>query len=208
MNKKLIWVNVLLLLVIVGAYIFNSYIINFPMIFDIFYIVKESRLEYLAVIFLFTALFSYLISNLDFKNLDFKAKFLRVFPIINALVLLFFMYLSINDFVKIQKEISERESNFLHQAERDIKNDKVIIEYAGGFSVLPQDAQTIRRIDSIRKNYGITYQNTGCIVDPIENKAQRKYAETVDPYLEKRNGKNWQDKMQKEIDNLKEVSKK
>ncbi|MDM1556851.1 MULTISPECIES: hypothetical protein [Chryseobacterium] len=208
MNKKLIWINVLLLLLIVVAYILNSYIVNLTMVFDLSYIVKESRLEYLAVIFLFTALVSYLISSLDFKNLDFKAKFLRVSPIINALVLLFFMYLSINDFVKIQKEISKRESNYLHQAERDIKNDKIIIEYAGGFSVLTQNAQTIRRIDSIRTKYGITYQNTGCIVDPIENKAQRKYAETVAPYLEKRNGKNWQDKMQKEIDNLKEVSKK
>lgn len=208
MNKKLIWIDVLLLLLIVVAYIFNSYIVNLPMVFDLSYIVKESRLEYLAVIFLFTALVSYLISSLDFKNLDFKAKFLRASPIINAIVLLFFMYLSINDFVKIQKEISERESNYLHQAERDIKNDKVMIEYAGGFSVLTQDTKTIRRMDSIRTKYGITYQNTGCIVDPVENKAQRKYAETVAPYLEKRNGKNWQDKMQKEIDNLKKISKK
>ncbi|WP_347218719.1 hypothetical protein [Chryseobacterium sp.] len=208
MNKKLIWINLIVVLLVVVAYIFNSYIVNFPMMFNLPDTLKESRLEYMAVIFFFTAIVSYLISSLDLKKLSFKAKFLRVFPIINSFVLLFFVYLSADEFLKTQREISVREQRYLYQAENDIKNDKVIIEYAGGFSVMTQNAQTIRSMDSIRKKYGITYKNTGCIIDPIENKAQRKYAETIAPYLEKRNGKNWKDKMQKEIDNLKEVSKK
>ncbi|AZA92629.1 Uncharacterised protein [Chryseobacterium nakagawai] len=204
MNKKLIWINLIIALLLVVAYIFNSYIINDPMMFDLPYIIKESRLEYLAVIFAFAALFSYLISSLNFKKLNFKAKFLRVFPVTNGLVLLFFAYLSASDFLKIQKVISQREYEYLQQAEKGIKNDKVILEYAGGLSVLTQDSQTIHHIDSIRKKYGITYRNTGCIIDPIDNKAQNKYAEIVTLYLEKRNGKNWQDNMQKEIDQLKQ----
>lgn len=204
MNKKLIWINLIIALLLVVAYIFNSYIINDPMMFDLPYIIKESRLEYLAVIFAFAALFSYLISSLNFKKLNFKAKFLRVFPVTNGLVLLFFAYLSASDFLKIQKVISQREYEYLQQAEKDIKNDKVILEYAGGLSVLTQDSQTSHHIDSIRKKYGITYRNTGCIIDPIDNKAQNKYTEIVTLYLEKRNGKNWQDKMQKEIDQLKQ----
>lgn len=40
--------------------------------FDLLYIIKECGLEYLAVIFGITALVSYLVSNLDFKKLDFR----------------------------------------------------------------------------------------------------------------------------------------
>lgn len=34
-------------------------------------------------------------------------------------------------------------------------------------------------------------------------KAEERYAEIVKPYLDKRNGKNWEDKMQSEIQNVK-----
>lgn len=206
MNKKLIWTNLLLFLLVAAAYIFDFYIINFSMMFDLSYIIKEARLEYLAVIFFFTALVSYLISSLDFKKLNFKTKFLWVWPVINSLVLLFFISRSTDQFLKTQKEISKIEYSYLQQAEKDINNDKVTLEYAGGFSVPIQNSKTIHLMDSIQKKYGIVYKNTGCIIDPIDNKAQKKYAEAVAPYLEKRNGRNWQDRMQKEIDHLKEIS--
>ncbi|SDJ91547.1 FEKKY domain-containing protein [Chryseobacterium jejuense] len=208
MNKKLIWVNLILLLLVVAAYIFNSYIVNYPMMFNLPYIVKESRLEFLAVIFAFTALVSYLISSLDFKKLNFRAKFLRIFPIINGLVLLFFICLPANEFLKTQREISERENNYLLQAKKDIENNNVTLQYTSGISIPVQNPHTTHRIDSIQKKYGITYMNTGCIIDPIDNKAQKKYADAVAPFLEKRNGRNWQNRMQKEIDHLKEISDK
>ncbi|WP_346986252.1 hypothetical protein [Chryseobacterium sp. POE27] len=38
-------------------------------------------------------------------------------------------------------------------------------------------------------------------VDLIDIEGQQKYEETVKPYLEKRNGKGWEEKMNREINN-------
>lgn len=65
------------------------------------------------------------------------------------------------------------------------------------------DEKKISKIDSIRKNYGITYDNTGCIVDFKIIEAEKKYKNTVKAYLEKRNGKNWEAKMNVEIEKVK-----
>lgn len=198
----------MVLLFLTATYILESYITNYPMMSDLPHLIKESKLEYLAVILAFTALVSYLISSLDVKKLNFKAKFLRVFPVINGLIILFFIYLSVDTFLATQKKISKSENNYIQQAEEDIKNDKITLEYISGLSTPIQNSQTLHHIDSIRKKYGITYRSTGCIIDPIDHKAQTKYAQTVAPYLEKRNGKNWQDRMQKEIDQIKKISEK
>ena len=66
--------------------------------------------------------------------------------------------------------------------------------------------KTIQKIDSIHQKHGVTYFNTGCISLEIYNKAQEKYEITVKPYLEKRNGKDWEIKMNEEIEKIKEKS--
>lgn len=200
MNKRLVYINSICILLTTAVYIFGYYMMNYPMRFDLLYIIQECSLEYLAVIFAITALVSYLISSLNFKESDFKSKFLRVFPIINILVTLFLTYQSTEVFLNTQKEIVQRENHYLQQAEKDIKNDKVTIQYAGGLSLPAFNTETIQLIDRIRGKYGVTYKNTGCIIDPIDQKAQEKYTAAVNPYLEKRNGKGWELRMQKEID--------
>lgn len=62
-----------------------------------------------------------------------------------------------------------------------------------------------KKVDSIQKNYGVKYKNTGCIIDPVESNAQEKYEEAVMPYLEKRNGKGWKTKMDGEIGKMKKL---
>ncbi|MDQ8144114.1 hypothetical protein [Chryseobacterium sp. CFS15] len=76
-------------------------------------------------------------------------------------------------------------------------------KFAGGFTVPVYNEETVNKIDSICKNYGVTYFNTGCIIDFMDIKAQEKYHETVKPYLIKRNGKNWEQKMKSEIEKIK-----
>lgn len=202
MNKKLVYINIIFILLVIVVYILGYYFMNYLMNFDLFYLIKECGLEYLAVIFAIAALVSYLISSLDFKKLNFKAKFLRVFPFINALFILFFIFQSTDKLLKTQRKISMREHRYSQQAEEDIKNDNVTLRYAGGLSLSVQSTQTIHHIDSIRKKYGIAYKNTGCVVDLIDSKAQEKYIAAVYPYLEKRNGKGWELRMEKEITSL------
>ena len=40
------------------------------------------------------------------------------------------------------------------------------------------------------------------MIFPIDSEARQKYDETVKPYLEKRNGKNWESKMNADIEEM------
>lgn len=202
MTRNLIIINLTIILLLAVAYISGYYFINYPLEFNFWYSFKESGFEYFPFILAVTALITYLLSNVSIKNLSFKAKFLRIYPVLNSMILLFFIISSGSELIKKQKELSEKETEYILQAQKDIQNDQVTLSYAGGFSIPAYNESTLSKIRDIRKKYGITYVNTGCIIEPIDLKAQKKYTETVNPYLEKRNGKDWEDKMQKEIDDL------
>lgn len=208
MNKKFIFINIIMILLLIAFYILGYYLMNYPMIFDLMYIIKECKLEYLAVIFAITAVVSYLISHLNIKNSDSGTRFLKVFPFINFLFLIFFIYIATDEYIKRQKEMTKIENTYIQQAQKDIKNDHMTIKYADGLSIPSYEQKTINQIDSIQKKYGVSYTNIGCTVDLIERKAQEKYTETVNPYLEQRNGKGWENRMQKEIDDFKETLQK
>ncbi|ROI01782.1 MULTISPECIES: hypothetical protein [unclassified Chryseobacterium] len=204
MDRKLIYINIILIPLLITVYILEYYVINYPLPLRLRYVIEESRLEYLAVILGITALVSYLISSLDIKKLSFGSKFLRIFPLINFIVFIFFIYLSVDGWIEKQNELSKIENSYIRQAKKDIRNDKVILGYAGGLSLSPPQ-QHQNKIDSIHKKYGICYKNRGCISDPMDIKAQEKYTKIVIPYLEKRNGKGWENRMQKEINGLKNI---
>ncbi|WP_343607495.1 hypothetical protein [Chryseobacterium oranimense] len=202
MYKTLITVNIAVILLVTAVYISGYYLINYPIQFDFWYVLKESQLQYLLVGFAITALVSYLISSLDFKNLSFKDKFSRIFPVLNALILVFLIYTATTAFVKNKRELSNLEKNYTREAENDIKKDQIVMRY-GGFLLPPYDEETTRKIDGIYKKYGIISKNTGCIINAMDIKAREKYTEITNSYLEKRNGKDWKKIMEKEIDNLK-----
>jgi hypothetical protein len=203
MNKKLIYLNIFVILLLAGAHIGAYYLINYPMRSSFWSMIKESQVEYLGTLLAGTALITYLISSISIKNMSFKSKYIRIFPILNAMILMVIVYRSVSTFMATQKEISQAEHKYIKQAEKDIKNDLIIFKYSGGFSILQYDQQTTRKIDSIYKKYGIVYKDTGCVIDLVAKEAQKKYEETVKPYLEKRNGTGWEIKMKKEISNIK-----
>jgi len=203
MNKKLIYLNIFVILLLVAAHIGAYYLVNYPMSNSFWSIIKESQLEYLGAILAGTAVITYLISNLSIKKLSFKGKFIRIFPILNVIILMFIVYHSVTAFITTQNGISRAEHEYIEQAEKDIKNDLIIFKYSRGFSIPKYDQQTTRKIDSIYKKYGIVYKDTGCIIDFVDIEAQKKYEETVKPYLEKRNGSGWEIKMKKEVSNIK-----
>ncbi|PIF44622.1 hypothetical protein CLU96_1599 [Chryseobacterium sp. 52] len=205
MYKKLIAVNLVVILLVTAVYIVVFYCINYPIQFNLWYLVKESQLQYLPAIFGATALVSYLISTLNFKKLNFKSKFLRVFALLNALGLLFFVYMSADGFIKNKRKLTNQENYYLQEAKKDIKKDQIVMRYTGGLSVSVNDQKTTKQIDRVAKKYGIIMQNTGCTIDMMDIKAQEKYTALTNPYLEKRNGKDWKKRMQKEIDGVKKI---
>ncbi|SHM15188.1 hypothetical protein SAMN05444360_108146 [Chryseobacterium carnipullorum] len=203
MYKKLIIINLAVILLLTAAYIAVYYFINYPMQFNLWYIIQECQLQYLPAIFAVTALASYLVSSLDFKKLNFKSKFLNVFPLLNALALAFFVYIAADGFIKNKTGLRNQEDHYTKEAEKDIRKGQIVIRYTGGFSLPVDNEKTTRKVDSIAKRYGIIYKNTGCVIDKIDQKAQERYSELTHAYLDRRNGKGWEERMEKTIHDVK-----
>jgi len=149
------------------------------------------------------AVISWLISHLRIRNFSFVNKFLLIFWIFCFSFLCFITVYSFSIFFKTKKEIDIVTENYAQLAKKDIKNGLINFQYADGILILEYDQKTYEKIDSIRKNYGISIHNTGCQVDWIEKEGQIKYEEVVNPYLEKRNGKGWEKQMLNEIEIIK-----
>jgi len=86
------------------------------------------------------------------------------------------------------------------KADADIKSGFIEIEYAGGLEILDERQLNMQeKIDSVEKTFGLSYRNSGCLVSSALVKAQDEYIKLTKPYLDKRNGPNWESKMKRQI---------
>ena len=198
MKKTFVLLNLVVLVLIISANIFQFYFINYPLKFDFQIAVEEGNWTMLSIIILFLAVCSLVLGFLKIKQLD----FLRIFLCFNILFLILIIYYSADAFIKTKKEIDKREKEYITKAKEDIKNDNVTFEYSGGLQIISDSQKILDKTDSIQRKYGISYKNLGCMIFPIDSEARQKYDETVKPYLEKRNGKNWESKMNAEIEEM------
>ncbi|WP_407402865.1 hypothetical protein [Chryseobacterium sp.] len=203
MIKKLTILNIIILILIFISNIGEFYAINYPIKFDLFHNFSNYGFGYLLITFSIIVVITYLISNLNIQNLSFKHKFLAFFALINTIFLFFLVFTGFSKYNENKINYLKLENIYITQAKKDITADNVTYEYAGGLIISECDQTIENKIDSIYKKYGVTYFNTGCNIMEDQNKAQEKYAEIVKPYLEKRNGKNWEQKMKFEIELLK-----
>lgn len=202
-SKKLLRITIAVLFLLIVVHTLGNYLILYPMKFDFLTVISESQPHYLLFIIAFFVLISWLISHVRIKNLSPKNRFLLAFTILCGIMLLWISYFNLNTYFNTRKVITKIENEYIQQAKEDIKNDQVTFRFTGGFELPNNDRKMDVKIDSIQKKYGIKSENTGCTIDEIDSKAQEKYIETVKPYLEKRNGKGWESKMQNEINKLK-----
>ena len=199
MLKKIIYWNIAVFILIFVAAIVAFYGYNYPTRFRFVYDFSDYGLGFILLILIGIAILAALVASLDFKKLDFKNKFFRIILVLNSLVLLFTIYEGLDGFLQNRKVLTDLENEYIRQAKTDIKNDEVTYRFAGGLELPMYPEKTIQKIDSIHQKYGVKYFNTGCTILEINNKAQEKYEIMVKPYLEKRNGKDWESKMNKEI---------
>lgn len=204
-SKKLLSSSSIILILTLLSQISGNYLINYPMKFYWSNILENTGWTTLFIILGLIALVSWLISNLTIRNINPVNKFLLVFSIICGLFLCFINLYSLNIFFKTKKEIAIVKERYSQQVKKDIKNDRIVFQYAGGLAIPEYDERTYQKIDSIRKNYGFEIKNTGCQVDFIEIEGQQKYEEIANVYLDKRNGKGWKKRMDNEITLLKKV---
>ncbi len=198
-SKKLLRIAIAVLFLLILVYTLGNYLILYPMKFDFLTVISESQPHYLLFIIAFFVLISWLISHVRIKNLNPKNRFLLAFTILCGIMLLWIGCYNLSTSFNTRKVITKSENEYIQQAKEDIKNDQVTFRFTGGFELPNNDRKMDVKIDSIQKKYGIKSENTGCTIDEIDSKAQEK----LKPYLEKRNGKGWESKMQNEINKLK-----
>ena len=78
-------------------------------------------------------------------------------------------------------------------AKKDIRQGKIRILSFGFPSIPPEDMCTIT------KKYGFIEDNLGCVIDGDIRGVQR-YNEVMSEWLEKRNGKGWEERFNKDIE--------
>jgi len=201
-SRKLLTINIVVVLLLIAVHTLGGYLLIYPGKSDVRTIISESRPQYLLIALALFALIAWLISHLKIKNVKPENRFLLVFTVFCDILLSYVIYFDAATYISTRKAIKESENEYIQQAKEDIKKDKIMYRFAGGLPIPEYDTKTQNKIDSIRKKFGISYFNTGCIVDIIDGEGQQKYKETVKPYLDKRNGKGWEEKMNKEIEYL------
>lgn len=127
MDKKLIYINIIVLILVFILYVLGYAVINYPMRFNILYLIKECDLGALLIIVCSITLVSYLISSLEIKKLNFK--FLRVFLILNNLLLFGIAFIATQELFEKRKLFIERENEYIQQAKQYIKNDHIVFKF-------------------------------------------------------------------------------
>lgn len=56
------------------------------------------------------------------------------------------------------------------------------------------------KIDSLAKQYGFYYKNEGCVIDVTSDAYSKIYNKVMVDFLEKRNGKNWMKRFDRDAD--------
>ncbi|WP_264535594.1 hypothetical protein [Flavobacterium sp. N1736] len=96
-------------------------------------------------------------------------------------------------------------AKYENQAYHDIKADSVKT-FSFGLVLPPRDSLELLRgnkIVNVYRKYGLFIKNLGCTVGNEElDSAVSKYYKITNIYLEKRNGKRWEEKMKKELNNI------
>lgn len=203
MTKTLVISNILILLLIFFAIIGYFYANNYPMQFTLLYGLRDYDFKFVGVVLLIMAIIAGFTSIFNYKNFSFINKFLASFCLLNSIFFVFIISQSISRYIERKEEYLSLEKEYISKAMLDMKQDEVTFKYAGGLTLPECNGDIEHKIDSINHKYGVKYVNTGCVFMEQVSRAQDKYAEIVKTYLEKRNGKNWEQKMDKEIEMIK-----
>lgn len=103
----------------------------------------------------------------------------------------------------------------LDNAQHDIKVDS-IKSFTSGLPFIPpvrvNNLDDIKRynefinknekVNTIFSKYGLYKYNLGCVIDNQTKILSKKYNKATKDYLLQRNGKNWEQKMKKQIDSI------
>jgi glucan phosphoethanolaminetransferase (alkaline phosphatase superfamily) len=181
------------------------YLFNYPEHFTLTDILTQ-HVEWKELLLIYGVLFLVAIffSLIFYKKISFSRKLIRSMILINVLCTFLMLANGLYRFYNNRQELKESVLSFQNEAKEDIKKDK-IKEFGGGLLLPPKNKIEYKKfvkVDSIKKNYGLIPVSYCTISESLEI-SKEEYRKISEPYLEKRNGKNWREKMRQEIESIK-----
>lgn len=81
--------------------------------------------------------------------------------------------------------------------------DTMSEEALANFEIILDESQVKQKLrKNIYNKYGLYEKNLGCMVDKQTSVLSKEYKKVTSSYLEKRNGKDWNKKMEKELNEV------
>lgn len=97
---------------------------------------------------------------------------------------------------------SEIVIKYRKEAEKDITSDSVKNFSRTFIKLSKKEIEMQQKMVEIQRKYGLHQKSVKTVVSYELKEAEAEYQRIVFPYLEKRNGKGWREKMSKEIDSM------
>lgn len=179
----------LLLLISIFLCLITLYFINQ---INSYYVLQENVKEYLCLLVIpifLTFIIALLVNTKEYY-------WNRLFPSLIISYLITFVFLGIyffDSYLDKQKIIEKQRSEALNDIKKGIVKKKI----SSGLIIFDENYdKRVKEIDSLqRKKYGFFVESTGCII----YEEDKYYNEAVDEYLQKKNGKNWENQYKKEV---------
>lgn len=181
------------------------YLFNYPERFTLIDILTQ-HVEWKELLLIYGVLFLVAIffSLIFYKKISFSRKLIRSMILINVLCIILMLSNGLYRFYINKEELESSIRFYKNEARNDIKKGK-IKQFSLGLLLPPRDKIEyikFQKKDSIRKKYGLVI-SSNCIVSESLEISKEEYKKITEPYLEKRNGKNWRERMKQEIDAIK-----
>ena len=181
------------------------YLFNYPERFTLTDILTQ-HVEWKELLFIYSALFlaAIFFSLIFYKKISFSRKLIRSMILINILCIILMSSNGLYRFYISKEELESSIRFYKNEARNDIKKGK-IKQFSIGLLLPPRDKIEyikFQKKDSIRKKYGLVI-SSNCIISESLEISKEEYKKITEPYLEKRNGKNWRERMKQEIDAIK-----
>ena len=199
--KKKIVINTVLTLLITIIFIFGETFVETYPYFTISDVIHNPYFNDILWI-LFLTMGSIFIISFVSKLIGRKFN-IRILKHIGTILLsIVFIFLSVIYFAKYlqsKHEYKERLVYYTDQAKEGMENDKIKIERFTGLSPYIKEGK-FNTVDSIMGKYGVVIWYNRFPYSRIDVKAKEKYLEIVNAYLIERNGEDWRQRMNKELE--------